>query len=435
MKGKNVFCLDRECKPRVLTIDPTEYKFKLSLIHHRYEEVLYMVKNSRLVGQAIISYLQQKGYPEVALHFVKDDKTRFTLAVECGNIEIALEAAKSLNDKTCWEQLAQTALWHGNHQVVEMCYQRTKSFEKLSFLYLITGNLDKLRKMTKIAEIRKARSSQYHGALLLGDIDERIRVLKQSNLTSLAFLTAATHDYQEQAEELRNEIGNDKKVPDVDPNATYFLPSPPVQQAESNWPLLTVSRNFFETNAMIQSATTIKTLMVEPSAELLDEDAGGWGDDDDDDIEPDEKRYEDAASHGDGDGGWDVEDAGLEIPDVSATQVQQSSDTFVHLPTHGVNPVMVWTKNSRLAADHAMAGSFESACRLLHDQIGVVNFEPFEPIFTSLYSGARTSTTWQQCVPCNFSYPLRNWKDAAPKDALPTAAIKLNDLVPKVQVS
>ena len=27
-------------------------------------------------------------------------------------------------------------------QVVEMCYQRTKNFDKLSFLYLITGNTD-----------------------------------------------------------------------------------------------------------------------------------------------------------------------------------------------------------------------------------------------------------------------------------------------------
>lgn len=168
VKGNNVFCLDRECKPRVLTIDPTEFKFKLALIHHKYDQVLYMVRNARLVGQAIISYLQQKGYPEVALHFVKDDKTRFTLALECGNIEIALDAAKALNDKACWDQLAAAALMHGNHQVVEMCYQRTKSFDKLSFLYLITGNLDKLRKMTKIAEIRKERSAQYHGALLLG---------------------------------------------------------------------------------------------------------------------------------------------------------------------------------------------------------------------------------------------------------------------------
>ena len=36
-----------------------------------------------------------------------------------------------------------------------MCYQRTKNFDKLSFLYLITGNLEKLMKMMKISEIRK----------------------------------------------------------------------------------------------------------------------------------------------------------------------------------------------------------------------------------------------------------------------------------------
>ena len=33
-----------------------------------------------------------------------------------------------------------------------MAYQRTKSFEKLSFLYLITGNMEKLKKMTKIGK-------------------------------------------------------------------------------------------------------------------------------------------------------------------------------------------------------------------------------------------------------------------------------------------
>lgn len=37
-------------------------------------------------------------------------------------------------------------------QVVEMAYQRTKNFDRLSFLYLITGNMEKLKKMTKIGE-------------------------------------------------------------------------------------------------------------------------------------------------------------------------------------------------------------------------------------------------------------------------------------------
>ena len=49
-----------------------------------------MVRNAKLVGQSIIAYLQKKGYPEVALHFVKDEKTRFGLALECGNIEVGI---------------------------------------------------------------------------------------------------------------------------------------------------------------------------------------------------------------------------------------------------------------------------------------------------------------------------------------------------------
>jgi len=47
-----------------------------------------MIRGNALCGQSIIAYLQQKGFPEVALHFVKDERTRFNLALECGNIEV-----------------------------------------------------------------------------------------------------------------------------------------------------------------------------------------------------------------------------------------------------------------------------------------------------------------------------------------------------------
>lgn len=66
--------------------------------------------------------------------------------------QVALEAAKALDERSCWERLGEAALLQGHHQVVEMCYQRTKNFDKLTFLYLITGNLAKLRKMMKIGE-------------------------------------------------------------------------------------------------------------------------------------------------------------------------------------------------------------------------------------------------------------------------------------------
>jgi coatomer protein complex subunit alpha (xenin) len=132
-----------------------------------------------------------------------------------------------------------------------MCYQRTKNFDKLSFLYLITGNLDKLKKMNKIAEIRKDVSAQYQGALLLGDVEERINILKNCKQKSLAYLTAKTHGMDEVAEELSHEIlGEGKDLPVVNSAAKFLKPPVPIQQAEANWPLLTVSKGFFEGTMM-----------------------------------------------------------------------------------------------------------------------------------------------------------------------------------------
>ena len=48
---------------------------------------------------------------------MKDEKTRFALALECMDIDVALEAAKALDEKECWEKLGEAALMLGNHQV------------------------------------------------------------------------------------------------------------------------------------------------------------------------------------------------------------------------------------------------------------------------------------------------------------------------------
>jgi coatomer protein complex subunit alpha (xenin) len=76
--------------------------------------------------------------PQVALHFVADEQTRFNLAVDCGNIDVALQAANALDTKDNWQRLGNEALKQGSLQIVEMAYQRTKDMERLSFLYAIT---------------------------------------------------------------------------------------------------------------------------------------------------------------------------------------------------------------------------------------------------------------------------------------------------------
>ncbi|MBA0562182.1 hypothetical protein Golob_007248, partial [Gossypium lobatum] len=162
VSGNTIFCLDRDGKNKTIVIDVTEYVFKLSLLRKRYDHVMSMIRNSQLCGEAMIAYLQQKGFPEVALHFVKDEKTRFNLALESGNIQIAVASAKEIDDKDHWYRLGVEALRQGNAGIVEYAYQRTKNFERLSFLYLVNGNIEKLSKMLKIAEVKNDVMGQFH---------------------------------------------------------------------------------------------------------------------------------------------------------------------------------------------------------------------------------------------------------------------------------
>uniref|UniRef100_A0A2M3YZ37 Coatomer subunit alpha n=1 Tax=Anopheles braziliensis TaxID=58242 RepID=A0A2M3YZ37_9DIPT len=441
VKNSQVFCLDRECRTRLLTIDTTEYKFKLALINRKYEEVLHMVRNARLVGQSIIAYLQQKGYPEVALHFVKDEKTRFGLALECGNIEVALEAAKAMDDKQCWERLAQSALMQGNHQVVEMCYQRTKNFDKLSFLYLITGNLEKLKKMNKIAEIRKDVSAQYQGALLLGDVKERVSILKNCKQTSLAYLTAKTHGLMEEAVVLAVDIqAEGKDLPEVNPNAKFLRPPVPIQQAESNWPLLTVSKGFFEGTMMSRGASTVHQALAPVEAvEQISADNDGWAMDDDlldGDRFEEAKDQDDEAGTGADVPGWDVGDDDLELPEELVSKLSASNipnKNFFAAPPKGMPISHFWSINSQLAVDHVRAGALDSACRLLHEQAGIVSFEPYQELFLESCIAARTSYKCHPHVPSLTGHPNRNWKEPNPKSCHPTLALKLINLVQNLQ--
>ncbi|KAK6042602.1 hypothetical protein COOONC_19893, partial [Cooperia oncophora] len=368
VRGSILYCLNREATPVEVPIDPTEYRFKLALINRRIDEVLNMVKSSTLVGQSIISYLEKKGYPEIALHFVKDERTRFGLALECGNLDVALEAAKICDDKAIWEALGEAALIQGNHQVVEMAYQRTKNFEKsvirvydgisfrstlkitcfrLSFLYLVTGNSEKLSKMMKIAQMRNDAHGHYQTALYLGDIEERIK-----------------------------------------------------GECKSRW---TVRRQAWESEGELPCWRSDGVIEV-----------------DDDDIL--------AGTAEEGEAGWDVEDD-LAIPDVPAGVGAED----VVVPNRAQPPPSHWPANSRLVADHVAAGSFESALRLLHDQLGVVNKMPFKEIFMATYACSRVSFTALPNTKVLFGYPLRNWQEASGKSGLPAVAVTLADLASRLQ--
>lgn len=418
--GGTIHALDREGKVRKIVVNVTECHFKLCLFKKEFERVIRIIKQSKLSGHAIIAYLQKKGFPQVALYFVSDEQTRFNLAVECGNVDVALQAANVLDSKENWQRLGFEALKQGNHQVVEMAYQRTKDMEKLSFLYLITGNIEKLRKMLKIAEMRSDVMGRFHNALYLGEVADRVRLLQEVGQTPLAYMAALTYGLTEQAEALAAQlVAQGLPVPTpLTATPKLLFPALPITR-ESNWPLLTVSKGTFErglegASAMgAQESAGLDSTMVD----VEDVAGGGWGDDHDDlDLDSGLGGADDGLGGmegigggeegGEGEGGWDTEE--LDLGDLALPGGPAVASTGYYVaPSVGLSLAARWSRDSSLAADHAAAGSFETAMQLLQRQLGIISFRPLKPIFLALAAASHGALVPMPSVPPMLSALVR----------------------------
>lgn len=453
IKGKKLYALDRDGKVREIVIDPTEYRFKLALVKKQYEEVLHIIRTSNLVGQSIIAYLQKKGYPEIALHFVRDDKTRFELALECGNLDVALETAKSMNKPDYWSKLGAEALRHGNYKIVELSYQRTKKMDKLSFLYLLEGNETNLRKMLEISQLQKDPLMRFQNAVYLGDVEERIRLLQEVGQLPLAYMTAKTHGLTEQAEAILAAAGKteaDIELPEM-PDQLPSTPKPVTQLEDPNWPLLTVSKSFFE-GAFVQqqqqqqsqkpgAPISAPSFNYDDQIDNIEEAGGDWGDDDDLGIAssskpaldndllgtPNDNEFEDDDLNGDG--GWDDDDDIKAELDAEMGHVAAKETAEFVAPAEGVNENAVWAQNSGVAADHIAAGSFETAMQILNRQKGIVKFEPLKSHFLAIYQAAHVSVAGVAST-SSVTYNLRrNPEASSPRNTLPVAVYNFQTIV------
>ncbi|KAK2045106.1 Coatomer, alpha subunit [Colletotrichum somersetense] len=407
VKGRNVYCLDRAAKPKVLHVDPTEYRFKLALVKRNYEEMLHIIQNSSLVGQSIISYLQKKGYPEIALQFVQDPTTRFELAIECGNLDVAVEMAKELDRPKLWQRLSAEALAHGNHQVVEMAYQKLKQFDKLSFLYLSTGDHSKLARMAKIAEHRGDFTARFQNALYLGEVEDRIQMFKEIDLYPLAYMTAKSHGLDEECQAILEATGlTEEQLETPTIGEALTPPKPVVPTYKANWPTKATSQSVFE-KALLGQVEGL-SLDDEPAA------ANGFEDAAEDDgaakkngnlIDADDE--EDAA-------GWDLGDD--VVPEIEGDFVNVDS---AEAGGAGSSEADLWARNSPLAVDHVAGGSFESAMQLLNRQVGAVNFAPLKPRFLEVYQASKTYLPASANLPPLVNYVRRTVEETDPRKVLP----------------
>ncbi|CCD22367.1 coatomer subunit alpha NDAI_0A02090 [Naumovozyma dairenensis CBS 421] len=375
VQGQLVYTLDRDGEVEILTIDPTEYKFKKALINKNFPEVLRIIRNSNLVGQNIISYLQKSGYPEIALQFVQDPQTRFNLALEYGNLEVALEEAKKLNNSQTWDSLNEAALSQGNISLVEMIHQTQHSFDKLSFLYLLTGDRSKSSKMGAIATNRNDVPSMILNSIYNDATEERANIFAEAGSLALAYAvaksngdSAAASSFLEQAEITEEDV----VLPDeIQPSNSVKAPS--IAAPLDAWPLEKAELSYFEKAVLGQ----IEDLTLdEPEREEISPEA----------VQADEGDFfeTEVAEDLEGEDAWDLGDEDLNIDE----EVQD--DLAKEEVTTEETEVSNWVKNSKLPAVLVAAGAFDAAAQALGKQAGIISFEPLRPYFIDRYEGCRT---------------------------------------------
>lgn len=452
VKGKKVYSLDRDASVRVIKVDPTEYRFKIALAQKNYDAVEHLIKNSNLVGQSIIAYLRKKGYPEVALHFVQDPKTKFNLALECGNLNVAIETAQSLNLPEAWRRISVEALKQGNSIIVELCYQKLKELDKLSFFYLVTGDLNKLAKMKGLSEKRKDVMGRYYNSLLLGNIESQIELLKEVKQYPLAYLTAKSYGFEDIATEILKIAGideNDIELPKNSPKPKTLKPiTPHAPNTEKPWPIpIPIIK---DANDLFGSKRALEPKKEAPVTSSLLDSMNNFNDEFDDSIHEEKEAssediQQEPLSINTGGEGWAMEELDIPITEKVVTPITEgpfssvgrSTESLIEgllpdgsfvIPSPGISIIDQWTQHSQLAVDHIAAGAFVNAARILNGQIGVVNFKVYKPKFMKIYLSARA---YIQTLPGSggLSVPiLRNNLVQLPSEARPFAAYTLNSL-------
>eukprot|EP01029_Cantina_marsupialis_P012325 TRINITY_DN2720_c0_g1_i1.p1 TRINITY_DN2720_c0_g1~~TRINITY_DN2720_c0_g1_i1.p1 ORF type:complete len:636 (-),score=235.90 TRINITY_DN2720_c0_g1_i1:133-2040(-) len=426
-----------------MDLDLTEFNIKCALLKEDYTTAYQLLSKHKTCGMDLTKYLEENDFPEIALLFVKDPQTRFNLAIKAGNIPEALKSAEELKNEDNWKILAQEAAAQGNMDIVETTYKHIHNYDGLNFLYMLTGSVDKLFKMMKIAEMRESQDSRFSAAVLLGSAEERVKVLRETGQLHLAYLCACTHGMEDEAEsivaELKASLGDDEEIflPEIPEEAHLFM-SPTPYIREATWPMLRVQKSVFdnivEQQRLLEKTKRAPTIMQQSSA-VVAEPTGAWEEDLDLDLN-DQPKTEEPAEAEAGPNSWNLDDDDLDLDmdgldePAAGTGTMLSGSDF-QMPGFGMSHQDKWS-TSHLSSDLFAAGRIEAGLELLRRQIGAIDITPFKKHILKICQSSEvylptTPSTTKDPITIGLNRPLGS--SGKPRPQIPFTLEYLSNIV------
>lgn len=428
IKDGKIQCLDRRGLVKQIPVDSREFKFKQAVVRKDRAAILTSLKQLGTLTRTEISFLVKKGYPGLALKFVKDAPTRFPLALQAFDIEDAVESAIKINKRQCWEQLAVASMQVGHVKAAERAYLELKSPYRLAMLYLANGQKSKMFEARSLAKELGDTSTEFVISLLLKDFIECVQIIRRY-YPNLAYTCAVNHGLYELAMEISGDLTEEQlmllpSLEDAQMNTSWMQSTIPSLSDEdfANWPLLNDGEESFEA-------------VLDDDFEEELEDGGEWGDEEFKPSPDHEQEEELQELDNEQEGGWsdggpledllddDFEEDESEEKNEQTKKLVETSH-FVP-PTVGPSVVSSWKRTSEVALHHVLAGSYKSAFRLLDKQIGAKDPKVLLDMFRELYFQSRVAYQGSAMHPTLFIYPIDL---SSPKNPQPAGGYRLDDL-------
>lgn len=384
-------------------LNTSEYRLKLCMYKKKYESVAKLLSTGEVKGNAPIKFLEEQGFPELSLQFEKNDKAKFQMALNSGNLKVAFEVATQLKQKDLFIPLAKEAMRQGNKSITEKCFQRTLDIDKLIMHYTITGNSANLKKMPSL--IKDQNFPVQNGLLasiLLGNVKERAEILLKCGQIPLAYTLSKIYnitDINEKAAQLMQSLPS-YNTELLKKDYSSIKPISPLEPKNANvgdWTQIAIAKpkeveeDFTEEVPEEKDTTALDEVLKSKDA-------------------PVEKEEPAVSSQ------WneDVNIDDLLQDDKESTQHKEEDKGEMEFSKRKI-------KSSIVPAYYACLGEFSSALTMLSKQIGLINAAPLKPLFLMMHS---MSTCKINMFPTTQPIDIRINSNGIPHDPISMVYVK-----------
>jgi len=423
IKDKKIHCLNRKGQLKQIPIDPREFNFKQAVVRGDRAGIMNSLRQLKNLSRAEISFLVKKGFPGLALKYVKDASSRFPLGIQAFNIDDSLESAIKINKAQCWQILADAAMQVGHVKAAERAYIELKQPYRLAILYMVSGQRDKMIEARSLANKLGDTSTEFIISIMLKDFKECAQIIRRF-YPNLAYTCAVNHGLYELALEISQELTEEQLMTLPSLETAYnssadwmqkSIPDIPNNPSVDNWPLLNDDEDSFE---------SVLSNDEDDEGPLGNEVEGDWDDEESKASSENEKEADKLEDLEDADdnAGWsdaepleDLSDDDDKVEESSKPKNNEPKEEKFVAPSPKPAVTVAWSQYSDVPLHHVLAGSFKSAFGLLERQVGAINrpledgssnLEYLHKVFKDLYLQSRAA--YQSCalLPTSYIYPI-----------------------------